>query len=298
MARAFDRRGLQGVSTPAVVEAVAGHDAAVIGIRLEVLPGDSVESLATRSGLSPDLLGGVLPSADVDLSGGEVIVPVPREELPPFYFGEGGAEPAAPDQAEAEPPVLSPPAGFPDPAAALTAEHADGCHVRLSWNVDEPGVQVHLYRFGGQAEDFTSVADVDPAASEYLDTVHWGGDYLYLVATVGRSGETPGPMGRVSVPADACPEEEPLPETGLAWLQFEATRLVTDESFDRLYCYLSLMANATSASRPKRIHLSDMWGMDGICPSTSPESAAGSSSTTSANPSRSRWNAGAGAATH
>jgi hypothetical protein len=94
---------------------------------------------------------------------------VPREQLPPFYFGEGGAEPAAPDQAEAEPPVLSPPAGFPDPAAALTAEHADGCRVRLSWHVDEPGVQVRLYRFGGQAEDFTST----PFAGAVTTSTSW-----------------------------------------------------------------------------------------------------------------------------
>jgi hypothetical protein len=236
IAIAYDRRGMQGRSKPVVVDVTSRDAGAFVGVRVEVQAGDTPASLSERSGLSPEQLEDVLPS---DLPVGEMTLPVPWSSLPPGFFGEGGPEPASPGD-EPPAPEWDLPPEVPQPVAGLAAEPAGGCQVRLTWQLADPVSGLRLYRYGGMADDFTSVAEIEPQAAESTDTVRWGGSYLYVLATVGRRGETPGPMARVEVPAETCPDEEPLPESGLAWLQFEGMRVVTQETFDRLYCYFSL----------------------------------------------------------
>lgn len=236
IAMAIDQRGVQGRSRPVVVEVAHRDPGELVGVRVEVRPGDTPASLAERSGLSPELVEEFMPPGQSD---GEVILPIPWGRLPPGFFGEDGPEPASPAQ-DAPPAEWNLPPELPEPPAGLTAEPAGSCLVHLDWQLGGPASGLRLYRYGGMADDFTSVAEIDPQAMEYTDTVRWGGSYLYVLATVGRRGESPGPMARVEVPADDCPDEEPLPESGMAWLQFEGLRVVTQDAFDRLYCYFSL----------------------------------------------------------
>lgn len=237
IALAYDGRGLQGRSRPVIVEASQRDPQEPIGVRVDVQPGEDAASIAARSGLDPDLVAEILPP---DAPPGEAILPIPRDRLPAAFFGEDGVEPGSPWR-EAPPPEADYlPPGMPSPAASLTAEPAGGCQVSLAWQLEDRPDGLRLYRYGGMADDFTSVAELDPQLTQYTDSVRWGGSYLYVIATVGRRGENPGPMKRVEVPAQDCPDEETLPESGLAWIQFEGMRVITQEAFDRLYCYFSL----------------------------------------------------------
>jgi hypothetical protein len=237
VAGAYDRRGAQGRSRPVIIDGVADDDPALVGIPLAVEPGDSEDTLAERSGLPAESLEDAVPLAGAD--GGEIVVQIPAGDLPAGFFGEGGDEPEASRDAPI-PEALPQPADLPAAPLSLTAEHAGGCQVRLTWDLGESSANVRLDRLGGLDQDFRHVFEGASAPSEFVDTVPWGGEYIYQIASLGRQGEAPGPMRSVEIPAEACPQAQALPESGAAWFQFEATRLMTAADVERAYCYLSL----------------------------------------------------------
>ena len=237
VAGAYDGRGVQGRSRPVIIDGVADDDPTIVGVSLTVEPGDSAATLAERAGIPAESLAGAVPPAGAD--GGEIVVQVPAADLPANFFGEGGDEPDA-ARAGPAPEALPQPGGLPDAPLSLTAEHAGGCNVRLTWETGESGSDVRLERLGGVDQGFHAVFAGAAESLEFEDTVPWGGDYLYQIAATGRQGEAPGPMAGVEIPADACPQSQDLPESGAAWFQFEATQLLTSVAVDRAYCYLSL----------------------------------------------------------
>jgi hypothetical protein len=237
IAGAYDRRGVLGRSRPVIVDGVQDDDPALVDITLPIQPGDSAATLAERSGLPVEALAGV-----GDLAGGggaEIVVQVPAADLPADFFGEGGDEPDA-ARAGPAPEALPPPGGLPDAPLGLTAEHAGACNVRLTWEAGDAGSTVLLERLGGIDQDFRTVFEGGADSLAFEDSVPWGGEYLYQIAATGRQGEAPGPMASIEIPADACPQSQQPPESGAAWFQFEATRLLTSAAVERAYCYLSL----------------------------------------------------------
>lgn len=263
MATAYDQRGLAGRSEPVVVDVVADKEPDVVGIRVEIMPGDTTESLAARTGLPADALSHNLSSGAA--SPQQVIVAVPRDQLPASFFGEGGSEPARPEADPSPPSELPLPAGSLPLDAVLTAESAGGCQVRLAWEFDSQGSGLRVYRFGGLARDFTSIADVERGATDYLDLLPFGGEYLYVLSSVTRQGEFSGPMQQIEVPTEVCPNQAALPDSGPAWMQFEATRLITEDSLDRAYCYFSLdgkrFERIPSAEDSSLARLGDAWDL-------------------------------------
>jgi hypothetical protein len=95
-----------GMSSPVLVEAAASGPDDLVLLRIVVQPGDTVESLAAAYGIAPDDIRRANPGLSEPLGAGlEIIVPVPRADLPPGAFGsEEEDSPSAPQPDVATPP--------------------------------------------------------------------------------------------------------------------------------------------------------------------------------------------------
>jgi len=150
VARAFDAEGRMGRSRPVVVEAVARPDDGLVGVTVNVQPGDTVESIAQAFGTSPDMIRP--PNVGAEPQAGEqVVVMLPPDRIPGGYRDDDGlAYPAASPEASGVPPsgatpeggTQTPAEGRPQPADAGVgeAEPVDNAAPdELPWGFDRIG---------------------------------------------------------------------------------------------------------------------------------------------------------------
>jgi hypothetical protein len=127
VARAFDAEGRMGRSRPVVVEAVARPDDGLVGVTVDVQPGDTVESIAQAFGTSPDMIRP--PNVGAEPQAGEqVVVMLPPDRIPGGYTDDDGLTyPAASPEASGAPPSgATPEGGTQTPAEGGTQTPAEG----------------------------------------------------------------------------------------------------------------------------------------------------------------------------
>jgi LysM repeat protein len=281
VARAVDAAGRVGISAPVVVEAVPTAKTGPVELGVTARPGDTLPALAAAFELPVETVRAANPGLpDPPSPGEQVVVPVPRDRLPPGYTGDdeggNGAPPNAlpytsPDAAPEGPPPQGEgegvatlvddaapqllPGGLawgtgapapPAPPAALQLSPIGGCGAQLRWTDNSDGeTGFRVYRYAGGAAGFRAVAELGTNAEfatlVYEDQVPLGGRYQYYVAAVNAAGEAPGPLAAIDLPGEGCALQAPLASgSAMSLLQFEALSLHTGQQFDGVHCYLAL----------------------------------------------------------
>ena len=275
VARAYDASGRIGTSQPVVVEVIAPPEDELVAVTIEIKPGDTLAGIAQGYNVSPEQVRQYNPGVpESPTPGTELVVPVPRDQLPEGFLGvdhpgdnnPGPAPettPALPPQGEGVGPAppagdggagglpwdMGPGFGASEPPTAPQQIHLEllgGCGLRVRWtdnSTSETGFRIYRSAAGNNFRAIKDLGANDALAElTYDDQVPLGGHYEYYVAAVNAGGESPGPIAGIDVAREGCA----IQAAPLSWgraaaiLQFEALSLTTRNDFDTVHCFLSL----------------------------------------------------------
>jgi hypothetical protein len=240
VARAFGAAGATGRSRPVVVEAIARPAAETYFLPATLEPGQTIDDLAAAAGASPQAITDANPGLpDSPPPGLPIIVPVPADAIPEGAAFDDG--PPVPGPEAPANPAPEPAPGFPGPVELQAAEGLS-CEVHLTWSGGEGADSFIVSVFGPGEADFSSIAELAGDQRGYTDIVPLPAVYTYVVQASNATGVTESNLVALEM-SGACEAFEVPPEEELSTAQFEALELITEQPFDRLYCYLGLGAS-------------------------------------------------------